>query len=58
MNNIALALIILSYIPAIYFMHIYRVKQKHTRELSGKWYSCAKCDAGYEEQKCTCKNNL
>jgi len=20
-----------------------------------KWYNCAKCDAGYEDQECTCE---
>lgn len=22
-----------------------------------KWYDCAKCDAGYEDQQCTCKES-
>jgi len=24
-------------------------------KMSVKWYDCAKCDAGYEDQQCTCK---
>jgi hypothetical protein len=26
-------------------------------EETKKWYNCAKCDAGYEEQQCTCHQN-
>jgi hypothetical protein len=22
-----------------------------------KWYDCAKCDAGYEDQQCTCEES-
>ena len=24
---------------------------------SSKWYDCPKCDAGYEDQQCTCKES-
>jgi hypothetical protein len=28
-----------------------------SEEKNSKWYNCAKCDAGYPDQECTCREN-